>query len=165
MHGLQALVITLPQLNGGYQWQMDMRASIGMDIRPASLGTLHEATQRLRAGETILTGLDRPFQGLKHKPRFFGRPASLPVHHIQLALKAEVPIVVASGVMREDGSYSFMVSDPITLHHHRDRETEIITNAEAVLKVAEEIICQAPQQWAMFYPVWKEAMEEVKPET
>ena len=156
LRGLQALVITLPQLTGGYQWQTEMRARAGMEIVPASVASLHEAVHRLRNGGTVLTGLDRPLPGLKHRPRFFGRPASLPVHHVQLALKTKVPLVVASGLLRPGGRYSFLVSDPLHMRTHRDRETEILINAEAALKVAEEMICQDPHQWAMFYPVWPE---------
>jgi predicted LPLAT superfamily acyltransferase len=34
-------------------------------------------------------------------------------------------------------------------------------NTEMVLKVAEGYIRQAPYQWAMFYPVWPEALNEM----
>jgi KDO2-lipid IV(A) lauroyltransferase len=161
LRGLQALVITLPQLTRGYRWQTEMRARVGLEIVPASVASLHEAVHRLRNGETVLTGLDRPLPGLKHRSRFFGRPALLPVHHIQLALKTKVPVVVASALLRPDGIYTFLVSDPLYMRNHSDRETEIRINSEAALKVAEEMICQDPHQWAMFHPVWPEALEEV----
>lgn len=161
LRGLRALVITLPQLTGGYQWQTEMRARAGMEIVPASVASLHEAVHRLHSGGTVLTALDRPLPGLKHRPRFFGRPARLPVHHVQLALKTKVPVVVVSGLLQPDGRYSFLVSDPLYMQTHPDRETEILINAEAALEIAEGIICRDPHQWAMFYPVWPEAQQEV----
>lgn len=162
LRGMDALVITLPQLNPGYQWQTEMRERVGMEIQPASVAALHEAVRRLRNGGTVLTGLDRPIQGLKHRPKFFGREASLPVHYIQLALKAHVPVRVATAFLCPDGSYTFSISDPIVMLPNPDRDEEIVVNAERVLKVAESMICRCPHQWSMFYPVWENALEEVR---
>jgi KDO2-lipid IV(A) lauroyltransferase len=97
----------------------------------------------------------------KYCPRFFGRPASMPVLHILLALKTNAPVVVTAAIMRPDGIYQFFASDFIAMQPHSDRHTEILLNAERVLSVAEGFIRQAPQQWAMFYPVWPEALEEM----
>lgn len=160
LRGLDALLITLPDLDGGYQWQFEMRKRAGLEIEPASVAVLHKAIRRLQEGGIVLAGIDRPVPGVKRRPRFFGRPASLPIDHIKLALKAEVPIVVGSCVLQSDGTYEFLISEDIYMQTHPDKEVELLTNAETVLQAAEEIICQAPHQWAMFYPVWPEAMEE-----
>lgn len=160
IRGLDAMLITLPDLNGGYRWQFEMRKRIGVDIEPASVATLRKAIRRLREGQIVVMGIDRPFPGLKRRPRFFGRPTSLPIDHVRLALKAEVPVVVASCVLQPDGTYKFLISQEIPMESHPDKEAELLTNAEAVLRAAEEIICRAPHQWAMFYPVWPETMEE-----
>jgi lauroyl/myristoyl acyltransferase len=160
LRGLKVMAITLPDLKGGYQWQYDMRKRVGLEIKPPSVATLRHAIHRLQQGGTVLTALDRPFPGLKRQPKFFGRPAPLPIYYVRLALKAKVPVVVASCVMQPDGRYNFLISDAIHMKPHQDRDVEVMANAEAVLRVAEEIICQAPYQWAMFYPVWPDAVEE-----
>jgi KDO2-lipid IV(A) lauroyltransferase len=162
LQGLCSMVLTLPDVSeGGYQWQYEMRKSTGMEIVPTTPATLRQAAERLRAGEIVLTGLDRPIQAEKYRPRFFGRPASLPVHHIYLALKARVPVFVVATMIQADGTYHFQISEPITMVSHPDRGTEIIMNAEAVLRVAEDFIRQAPQQWSMPFPVWPELMDQV----
>ena len=43
---------------------------------------------------------------------------------------------------------------------YEDRDEELIVNAEAVLKVAEGYLKKAPEQWAMFYPVWPQVLNE-----
>jgi phosphatidylinositol dimannoside acyltransferase len=159
--GLRALLLTLTELSGGHQWQLHMRRNFGLDILPANMSTLRQAITYLREGGAILTGVDRPVGPSKYKPRFFGQPSDLPVHHIQLALKADVPIVVAAMIRQADDNYQFLVSEPIFMQPHPDRRTEIISNAEAVLKVAEDFIRQAPQQWSISYPVWPELMDQV----
>jgi len=159
--GLRALVLALPQPGSGYRWQNRMRREAGLEILPASLSALRLASRRLQAGETVLTGIDRPLPYSKYRPRFFGRPAALPVMHINLALQTGVPIVVAAALMGPDSVYRILTSDCISMRRHPDRRREIIQNAETVLEIGEDFIRQAPTQWAMFYPVWPEAEAEL----
>lgn len=161
--GLTALGIAMPETseNSGYAWQNKMRRETGLDIVPASMTALRLGIDRLRAGGTVFTGLDRPLPDSKYQPRFFGRPTSLPVMHVLLALRAKVPVVVVSGIMHADGHYEMLASEPIMMKPHRDRHTEILMNAEAVLEAAEPLILAAPRQWSMFYPVWPQAADEM----
>lgn len=159
--GLRAKMLTLTELAGSREWQHNLRRSVGLEIMPANMATLRECITWLREGGTVMTGVDRPVGTTKYRPHFFGHPSALPVHHITLALKADVPIVMAAMIRQEDGNYQFMVSDPIQMQHHPDRHTELISNAEVVLKVAEEYIRLAPQQWSISYPVWPELLERV----
>jgi KDO2-lipid IV(A) lauroyltransferase len=159
--GLRAMMLTLTEMTGGHQWQHNMRRSIGLEIFPANMATLRQSINWLREGGAVLTGVDRPVGDNKYRPRFFGHPSALPVFHIQMALRADVPIVMVAMVRQPDDTYHFMVSDPIQMQHHPDRRMQITTNAEAVLKVAEDFIRLAPQQWSISYPVWPELVERV----
>jgi lauroyl/myristoyl acyltransferase len=159
--GIKALVLTLPELNAGYQKQLDMRMKKGLNIVQASVGSLKRAVDHLKAGGMIITGIDRPAEAYLYRPKFFGRPAALPIHHIFLALKSHVPIIVAAIHKQSDGRYHFLFSEPIEMQPHPDRHTEIMLNAEIILHVAEEFIRLDPSQWAMTFPVWPEAMDQV----
>ena len=159
--GIKALVLTLPELNAGYQMQLDMRMKNGLNIVQASVGSLKHAVNHLKAGGMIITGIDRPDETNLFRPKFFGRPAAIPIHHIFLALKSHVPIVVAAIRRQSDGKYHFLFSEPIEMQYHPDRRTEIILNAETILHVAEGYIRNDPSQWAMTFPVWPEAMDQV----
>ena len=125
---------------------------------PASMQSMRQALKHLNEGGKVLTGMDRPVSGGRIKPVFFDRPAHLPIHHIYLALSANVPIVVIAALLQPDGRYHLMVSEPIEMQRFTDHQTEIKYNAEAVLRVAQDYICQSPQQWAMFYPVWPDVI-------
>jgi KDO2-lipid IV(A) lauroyltransferase len=160
-YGWRGLAITVSELPGGYQKQLDLRRSSGMEILTASVSTFRTAIDRLKAGEMVLTGIDRPLDDPKHWPKFFGHPAPLPVHHIYLALKANVPIILLAVIMDTNGFYTIQVSPPIYMKPNPDRNLELISNAEAVLTVAEQFISRAPQQWAMFFPVWPALSETV----
>jgi lauroyl/myristoyl acyltransferase len=147
-------ILSYPDPGGGYQWQNKLRMKTGHIITPTSISSLRQARNRLREGGNVLTGLDRPVDGLKYRPMFFGHPASLPVAYTHLAVQAGVPVVVVSAITKPDGDYYLYASDPIQMVSQNDPYRESIRNTEAVLEVAEEIISKYPEQWSMFYPVW-----------
>jgi KDO2-lipid IV(A) lauroyltransferase len=161
MAGVKAMILGLPNLNPGYQKQLEMRREKGLNIVSASTAAIKQAVRYLRDGGTVMTGIDRPDESYPYHPLFFGRPASLPVHHIFMALKAQVPVLVGSVIWQPDGRYHFLFSEPIEMQPHPNRQTEILLNAENVLHVAEDFIRQYPSQWAMTFPVWPEAMDQV----
>jgi len=161
LRGMKAMVLSYPNPGKSYQWQNQIRMQAGMEIIPASPEAVRQAIKRLQAGEVVATGIDRPFLASEYRPRFFGLPAALPVAHVFMALKARVPVVVVAATTRANGDYDFHASAPVMMQPHPDRETEILQNAESVLRIAEGYIRRAPHQWAMFYPVWPEVLDEL----
>jgi lauroyl/myristoyl acyltransferase len=160
--GFSALALGLPEIPGGYEWQNEMRRSAGFHVVPTTISTMRLATQRLRAGGIVMTAVDRPLKVSNSKPRFYGRPAALPVHHVLLALKEDVPIVVVAAILQPNGVYDILASNPIEVRRSSDRRTDLIENAEAVLAHVEDFIRIAPHQWSMFYPVWPEVLDELQ---
>lgn len=159
---LDVQAISVPEPEAGYRLQNALRRQHGLEITPATVASLKRAVERLRAGGSVITGLDRPTPGGKYRPQFFGRPASLPVHHIYLAMKAQVPVYVFAATFGSDGRYHIQAAGPVHMKPYADHRTAVERNAEAVLQVAENFIRQAPQQWAMFFPVWPEALQEIQ---
>jgi lauroyl/myristoyl acyltransferase len=161
LRGLNIQVLTHPDPPRSYKLQNRLRQQGGLEATPISILSLRQASARLQAGGFVMTGLDRPVEDLKYRPRFFGRPSAVTVAYIRLAMRAKVPVVVLGNQMRPDGSYYVQSSDPIWMQPHADLESEVIQNAETVLDWASHFICQAPQQWLMFYPVWPEVVSPV----
>jgi lauroyl/myristoyl acyltransferase len=159
--GLRAIGLSLPVASEAIEWQHSFRRMAGLEILPASMENFRQVIGRLRAGKVVVTGIDRPVSGVKVRPRFFGHPAHVPVHHIHLALKAEVPIIIMGAIYGSDGVYHIHSSDFIDMRRFPNRQTEIMWNAENVLDIAADIIRQAPQQWAVMQPVWPEVLSEV----
>jgi KDO2-lipid IV(A) lauroyltransferase len=156
--GFRAQAISLPNPGGGYQIQNDLRIHSGLEITPASKGAFRQALQRLERGGIVMTGIDRPIADSSSTLYFFGRPANLPVHHVQLAIKANVPIIVAGAFTRPDGVCEVDLTDPIPMVIGSDRRLTIIRNAQVILSIAEKLISRAPDQWSMFYPLWPEVL-------
>ncbi len=161
IHGLKFQALSYPKVNEGYAWQNQLRRKLGMEVTPLNMVALQQARERLQKGGMVLSGLDRPNPDSKYKPRFFGRPAALPVFHVKLALRTNSPVIVAAIFTQPDGTYLFDCHEPMWMEPHPDPHIEIIQNAEKLLKVGETFIRNAPEQWAMFYPVWPEVMKDV----
>lgn len=161
LRGLRGIVFSLPPTEGGYDLRFKIDESNGLDVQSIDMNVLRHAVKHLKEGGTVVTMIDLPLPESKYSPSFFGHPSPLPVHHILLALKAKVPIIVAVMIRQDDARYRFLVSDPIHMQQFRDRSSEIIRNAEEVLKVAEGFIRQAPQQWTMSRSFWPALMNLV----
>ena len=158
---LEALVLTIPQPPSGYQIQNKQRTLKGIEAIPFSYSALFRASETLKSGKMVLTGVERPTPSQKYPVRFFGRPARLPVAHVQLALLAHVPVIVIGCHMRPDGTYQVDASEEIPMRALPDRAAETARNAEAVLEKLEDLIRAHPNQWLMYYPVWPETLEEM----
>jgi lauroyl/myristoyl acyltransferase len=163
--GMKPLVLTIPNPQGGRRLEYEVRKKIGMNLVPASFVALRQALRHLKQGGVVMTGIDRPIPAPRVCPRFFGRPAALPIHHISLAVKAKVPVMIIAPNLQPDGKYHILTSDLIEMDPHPDRATEEIQNAEKVLGIAEGFIRKAPYQWAISLPVWPEALDLVPNKT
>jgi len=159
-NGLTGLMISLPDVNEALEWQHDLRRDVGTPVLPASFESIRQAVKRLKAGGTVFTGIDRPITGLKTKVRFFGRLASLPVHHIQMALMANVPIVVVASHFQDDGRLRLSISDFIEMEAAATKQERINKNAEKILRIGEKFILEAPHEWAIYFPVWPEILSQ-----
>jgi lauroyl/myristoyl acyltransferase len=148
------LVLTIPDPRGGRRVEYEMRQQMGVNIVPVTVAGLRKAIQHLGRGGTVLTGIDRPVPRPRLQPCFFGRPASLPVHHIYLATRARVPIVVAATTLEDDGRYHVRVSDGLEMGTDHGGDEQMLRDAESVLRVAEGFIARAPQQWSVPLAVW-----------
>jgi KDO2-lipid IV(A) lauroyltransferase len=160
LRGIRMQILSYPNPHGGYRWQNELRKIKNLIVTPMSVEALRHAVRFLRGGGAVVTGVDRPIADQKYCPVFFGRPAALPVGHVRLALKVQLPVVVLSGCRKPDGTYVVRASDPIEMRPHPHLHTEIVENAGRILRVVEESIREAPDQWAMYYPVWPAALAE-----
>ena len=159
--GLRPLVLTIPEPTRGRRMEYEIRKRTGMNLVAASVGALRQAVKYLQQGGMVLTGIDRPIEKPEVSPRFFGRPAALPTHHIFLAIKAHVPIVITVAYLQEDGKYHVFTSDLIEMDSCPNPKEAFLQNAEKVLAIAERFILRAPQQWSVPLPVWPQIVSQI----
>ncbi len=156
LNSIQPLALTIPDPEGGRGVEFEIRKRTVLNLVPSSFKGLRQALRYLNQGGMVVTGLDRPIAAYNPSPRFFGRPAALPTHHTFLALKANVPVVVAASRLEDDGLYHLVASPPIEMDPNPDRTDALLYNTEKILASAEELILKDPQQWIISLPVWPE---------
>ncbi len=160
--GMEPMILSYPSPNEAYQWQNELRRRAGLNVQPLSMSSLSHATHFLRDRGTVVTGIDRPWPDLNYHPRFFGEESNIPVTMIQLALKVKVPIsILCCAKEKEKNTYCLFASPLIEMDLLEDRGKELIHNSEKVLQVAERYLKKCSDQWAMFYPVWPQAMDQM----
>lgn len=153
--GLRPLVLSYPNPNNAYKAQNKLREGLGVRVLPLTPSAYREARLALRAGTSVITGLDRAVpDNHKYMPVFFGHPAPLPVFYVNLALDTGAKVRVACGVRQEDGSYLLDSSKPLKFTRYATHEETYLRNAEMALAEAEKFVLRNPAQWAMFHPVW-----------
>lgn len=159
--GLHLNVLAYADPTSGYNLQNTVRLKGGINLMPIDVSALRKSLAALRAGELVVTGIDRPDPyGAGEMLPFFGKPARLPVGHVRLALQTGVPVVVAHTEFRPtDHSYTVHVSRWLEMEHVGSRQEDIVHNARRVLAVGEELIAARLEQWLMFYQVWEEEVE------
>ena len=163
--GMKVVVLSFPKPNQTYLAQNKLREQVGMRIMPINLSAFREAKRlMLKEGYSFVTGLDRPIdskEDQKYKPAFFGRPTNLSTYYVRLARETEAKLRVACGVVHEDGSFYYDCTPPIPLDEYSDLTDDIVLNAGKILREAEKFIRKYPEQWAMFYPVWPDALSKI----
>lgn len=161
LNGYAIQVLSYPQPHGGYQWQNRLRKDIGIDVSPMSTESLRRAKARLNEGGLVISGLERPLPETNYHPKFFGYPAPVPVFYVRLALQTNSAMLIIACVGTPEKDYILECSDLIYLQSYKDPVREIVENAEKVLKAAEPFIRAHPEQWAMSYPVWPFALDQM----
>jgi lauroyl/myristoyl acyltransferase len=159
--GLKLTALTIPNPQKGRQTEFELRQQSGVNLFPASVDGFRYALKYLQRGGVVLTGIDRPISDPGARPRFFGRYSVLPLHHIFLATKARVPMMIITTNLEADGKYHIYTSDLIEMDQHPDREKGMLLNGEMVLRYSESFIKRKPHQWSMTLPVWPEILSVV----
>ncbi len=155
LHGWRMQVLSVADPNEGYRWQNDVREEAGFEVTPVTVEALKHAARGLAEGRSVLSGLDRPLlRPDKAQPLFFGHPSPLPLLHVRLAMRAQVPVIVLGAPRGDDGRYRLAASDPIEMEGDTLTAEAMRANAERCLAIVERWVRERPAQWAMPHSAW-----------
>ncbi len=86
---------------------------------------------------------------------FFGKDASMPTGAIRLALKLDAPVLLAFIVRKHGPFHQVIIKSELELVKTGDLEQDTLVNLKQVVKTAEEVISNHPEQYMWFYKIWK----------
>lgn len=130
-----------------------LRASRGFAVEEATPGGLRRLARALRRGEVVALAADRDFQGTGVPVRFFGIATTLPGGAVRLALATGALLVVV-GCRRHGVRHTLTIDAPLALGGSGDPATDLRGGVAVIAAALERHIAAAPEQWAMFQPVW-----------
>jgi len=154
--GLPVQVLSRAQPTGGFKLMTDLRDRGLLVETPIDGPSLRAAFTRLRAGGLVATAADWPEAADPDVMLpFFGAPARLPTGHIRIALSTGAALFAISARWSPERGYYTISAPPLELERTGDRQQDVIHNARRVLAIMEGWIAETPQQWLMYYPVWR----------
>jgi lauroyl/myristoyl acyltransferase len=145
-------------LGGGYsKFIQESRNRYGIKIILPNKN-LKDAYMCLGKGGILNVLVDRPVPKNDRSGvdvEFFGKNARVGTAAARFAMKSGAALMVGAA-MRENGSFYGDPGDIIDYNLSGDREADIKTITQAIMKSAEKIIVEHPEQWYMFRRMWDE---------
>jgi lauroyl/myristoyl acyltransferase len=155
-HGYPSVVLTYPEPTRALtKWRAAFRKR--WDVETLEIGTdsfaFLQIAERLREGKFVATLVDRP-----HPTN--SAPVSLPNGMTQfsagvllLAAYGSVPVLPATMVRREDGTYHAQVFPPFTVEPHGPREETLRFYSQQIADTFLPVLTAYPEQWYQFVPL------------
>ncbi len=129
------------------------RESKGIKVIP--LGKVRRVMRALLRGEVVAILGDRDITSQGIKTPFFGKPAGFPRGTPALTVRTGANILPIFMIRQKDNHYKFFFEKPFCADLSKNTvegEREIL---ERWIKILEKYIMLYPEQWFMYYRVWK----------
>lgn len=139
-----------------------VRGSRGITLLPLNQRSARELAEVLRRNEVVGVVADRDIQGTGITVDLFGVPKNLPSGPVLLALRSGAPILPAFTYRREGNRLEGVIGEPVALERTGDLRRDVKINTQALARVLERAISEAPEQWIVFEPVWPERPAKVE---
>ena len=154
--GFDSLVLTYPEPSAELtRWRADFRArwkAGTLEVGADSFAFLQIAEQ-LRQGKFIASLIDRPHPtdstpvALPHGRALFSSGILLLSEH------TGAPVIPATMVRREDGSYHAQIFAPIFVTSRGSRADTLGFYSQQIADTLAPVLCAHPEQWYQFVPV------------
>jgi lauroyl/myristoyl acyltransferase len=135
-----------------FEWFLDFRRSLGMNIVPLGPEAGSEVLRAAREGHMVVLLSDRDLSGDGVEVEFFNEKTTLPAGPAMVALRAGVPLMTAAVYFRGDGVHGVVRPLDTTRQGRFSKDVERITGDMA--HSFEGLIRKAPEQWHLMQPNW-----------
>lgn len=140
-----------------FDFFVEHRARLGMTIYPATGGAMAKLIRALEDNAVVAILGDRDLKGRGPEVDFFGERATFPAGPASIAVRAQVPLLVAGvyGVVLEDGRRGWHadIRGPIE-PPSADEPDAVEALTREVASVLERLVAKRPEEWHVFQPFW-----------
>jgi len=156
-HRVAAVVEPLepPEL---YEWFLDFRRSLGMDIIPLGPSAGSEVAASLASGQIMCLLCDRAIGGGGVEVEFFGERTRLPGGPALMAMRSGAPLLPTAVYFRGRGCHA-VVEPPLDTARRGRLRDDVARVTQDLATVLERQIRVAPEQWHLLQPNWPSDFE------
>lgn len=138
-----------------FDWFVEMRARIGIEVVPLGPSAAAVVGRALRANRLVALVSDRDLAGNGIEVEFFGERTRLPAGPATLALRTGAAILPTAIYLRPKGRCHAVVRPAVPAERSGGPLREdIVRVTQALAHELEELIRVEPEQWHMFQPNW-----------
>lgn len=139
-----------------FEFFLRHRAKLGMTIYGAERGVTARLVEEAENGAVVAILGDRDLKGTGVEAPFFGEPATFPPGAASIALRADVPLLVAGVFERrlDDGRRGWYVEFAKPIERPEDGAHAVADMTRAAVAELERLVARHPEQWHVFQPFW-----------
>lgn len=136
-----------------FEWFLDYRRQIGIEIIPLGPSAASEIGAALASGSIVCLLCDRDISGGGIDVEFFGERTRLPGGPAVMALRNGAPLL-PTAVYFEDGHCHGVVGAPLDTERRGKLRADVQRVTQDLADALEQLIRRAPQQWHLMQPNW-----------
>jgi phosphatidylinositol dimannoside acyltransferase len=141
-----------------FEWFVDFRRSLGMNVVGLGPDAGSAALRALRAGDVLCLLCDRDIGGGGVEVEFFGERTTLPAGPATLAFRTKAPLIPTAIYFDGDG-HRAVLDPPLVVERQGSLRDDIARVTQDLAHALESLIDAAPEQWHLMQPNWPSDLE------
>lgn len=137
-----------------FEWFVDFRRSLGMNVVGLGPKAGSESLRALRANEVLCLLSDRDIGGGGIEVEFFGERTTLPGGPATLAIRTGAPLLPTAIYFEGAGHHRAVVEPPLDTERRGTLRADITRVTQDLAHALERLIAAAPEQWHLMQPNW-----------
>lgn len=136
------------------EWMNNMREKFGNKVVPLGV-SIREIYKEIKNKHLVGMVADQRGPREAVRVKFFGRDTAIYTGPASLAVKTNVPVIVAILIRQKDYSY-IAYTEEITSHHDEHCEEERVKAiTQTYMSILEKYARQYPEHWLWMHKIWK----------
>jgi lauroyl/myristoyl acyltransferase len=137
-----------------FEWFLEMRRRIGIDIVPLGPDVASELTAALRANRVVGLVCDRDLTGDGVEVEFFGEATRVPAGPALLAFRTGAVLLPTAVYFRRRGGHEAIVRPPLRVERAGRLRDDVARVTQMLVHEMEALIRAEPEQWHLLQPNW-----------
>jgi lauroyl/myristoyl acyltransferase len=137
-----------------FEWFVEQRAEMGIDVVPLDEHVAGRLTAELRANRVVTLVCDRDLTGHGVEVEFFGECTTVPAGPALLALRTGAALLPAAVYFEHRTFHRAVVRPPVPAARCGRLREDVARVTQALVHELESLIRAHPEQWHLLQPNW-----------